>query len=120
MYFCQKDISMSHRSIPTELKPLLADLKKGLSELYGERLHQVILFGSYARGEQREESDVDVLVVLNDEKISGLNEVSKLVNLADDLYWKYNLLVSPKAASLSRFNLKLPLYQNIRNEGILV
>lgn len=111
---------MSQRIIPAELKLLLTDLKRGLTDLYGGSLYQVILFGSYARGEQHEESDVDVLVVLNDEKINGISEVPKLVDLADALYWKYNLLVSAKAASLSRFNLKLPLYQNIRNEGILL
>ncbi|AXE18123.1 nucleotidyltransferase domain-containing protein [Runella rosea] len=120
MYFCQNDIGMSHRAIPSELKSLLADLKKGLVEVYGERLHQVVLFGSYARGDQQEESDVDVLVILNDDSVRGMSEINTLVDLSDALYWKYNKIVSAKAASLSRFNLKLPLYQNVREDGIPV
>ncbi len=44
---------------------LLWRLKEGLKGLYGERLRGVYLFGSYARGEQDRESDVDVLIVLD-------------------------------------------------------
>jgi predicted nucleotidyltransferase len=43
---------------------LLAQLRNHLQSLYGERLHKVMLFGSYARGEARPDSDIDVLVVL--------------------------------------------------------
>lgn len=110
---------MSHRSIPTELKPLLADLKKGLSELYGERLHQVILFGSYARGEQYEESDVDVLVVLNDEKLSPLTEISNMSVMNSDLGLKYDKWISTIPVVKTRFSsLRLPLYENVREDGI--
>ncbi|MCP1381362.1 nucleotidyltransferase family protein [Runella salmonicolor] len=110
---------MSHRAIPSELKSLLSDLKKGLLELYGERLHQVILFGSYARGEQREESDVDVLVVLNDEKIHPLTEISNMSVINSDLGLKYDKWISTIPVVKTRFSsLKLPLYENVREDGI--
>lgn len=44
---------------------VLARLKEQLSALYGKRLKGVYLFGSHARGEADEESDIDVLVVLD-------------------------------------------------------
>src|SRR6266699_4779407 len=47
------------------ISDLLTDVKAGLEELYGPRLQGVYLYGSYARGEQTEESDVDVLIVLD-------------------------------------------------------
>jgi predicted nucleotidyltransferase len=40
-------------------------LPEDLRERCGSRLHQVRLFGSYARGEANEDSDVDVLVVVD-------------------------------------------------------
>jgi len=43
--------------------PILARLKRELAALYGPRLKQVLLYGSRARGDHREDSDYDVLVV---------------------------------------------------------
>ena len=45
------------------IKNLLTELKAGLTHIYGEWLKGVYLFGSYARGEADDESDVDVLIV---------------------------------------------------------
>jgi len=45
---------------------LLAELKVGLTSLYGRRLKSLYLFGSYARGQEEPESDVDVLIVLDE------------------------------------------------------
>lgn len=47
------------------VRKMISQLKAGLAELYGERLKGVYLFGSYARGEAGEESDIDVLIVLD-------------------------------------------------------
>ena len=43
----------------------LSELKDGLAALYSARLKGLYLFGSYARGEARPESDLDVLIVLD-------------------------------------------------------
>ena len=50
--------------VPEKLRPLLEELKRGLQEIYGDRLRAVLLFGSQARGEATEDSDVDVAVPL--------------------------------------------------------
>lgn len=47
-----------------ELLKILRDVKARLQEILGENLVEIILFGSYARGEAEEWSDVDVLVVV--------------------------------------------------------
>ncbi len=46
--------------------PLAAAIAADLLELYGERLREVLVFGSRARGDHTEESDLDLIVVLAD------------------------------------------------------
>ena len=74
---------------PDALDTLLADLRQRLAALYGERLVQLVLYGSHARGEATEDSDVDVLVVLSGEvnvlrEIARVSEASLAVDLAHD------------------------------------
>ncbi|MEB3188867.1 MAG: nucleotidyltransferase domain-containing protein [Snowella sp.] len=45
------------------LKTILARLKRELKSHYGDRLKQLIMFGSQARGDAHPDSDIDVLVV---------------------------------------------------------
>jgi predicted nucleotidyltransferase len=52
-------------SIPPSLRPALEAYAARLRARFGSRLRQVRLFGSYARGEANEHSDVDVLVVVD-------------------------------------------------------
>jgi predicted nucleotidyltransferase len=54
------------RSLPGPIASTLRRFRGALEGRYGERLREVVLFGSWARGEADEESDVDVLVVVDD------------------------------------------------------
>ena len=58
-------------SSSTALESLLADLRRALDDLYGDRLVRLILYGSEARGDTHKESDVDLLVVLKGPVESG-------------------------------------------------
>lgn len=53
------------------LRPILSELKRRLAEHYGERLESVVLYGSQARGDAAEDSDIDVLVVLRGDVKAG-------------------------------------------------
>ncbi len=78
-----------------QLKELLAELKEGLKSIYGSRLKGVYLYGSYARGEQEEYSDVDLLVVLDEFFLEGYGaEVTRTGYLGSDLSLKYGVTVS--------------------------
>lgn len=54
------------RSIPASLRPALDAYAARLRPIFGERLRELRLFGSYSRGEANEDSDVDVLVLVDD------------------------------------------------------
>lgn len=48
-----------------DVDEIMREVRKGLESLYGSRLKGLYLYGSYARGQQDTESDVDVLIVLD-------------------------------------------------------
>ena len=76
-----------------ELRELLRELKAGLAAIYGSQLRAVYLYGSFARGDYDEESDIDVLVVLED--FSGYGaEVDRTSALVSALSLEYRASVS--------------------------
>jgi predicted nucleotidyltransferase len=70
---------MGQRSIPPVVAAALDRFTRSVRERFGDRVSEIVLFGSYARGEANEESDVDVLV-----SIDGLSEreLSEVLDLA--------------------------------------
>lgn len=112
---------MSDRKIPESIAGLTEEFANGVRELYGERLSKLILFGSYARGEQHEDSDVDFLVVLNDESINAFAEISRMSGISADLGLKYNFWISTVPISINRLlQGEVALAINVRKEGIVV
>ncbi|MBI4430796.1 MAG: nucleotidyltransferase domain-containing protein [Candidatus Omnitrophica bacterium] len=77
-----------------KIKELLAELKTGLQALYGARLKGLYLYGSYARGEQEEDSDVDILIVLDAFVDRYGAEIDRTGHLISELSLKYDLAIS--------------------------
>lgn len=100
------------------VEQILRELKARLSELYGERLEKLILFGSQARGDAEPDSDIDVLVVLRDEgDVPAEDELC--TDIVVDMNLKHGLLVSLVPMSSRRYHSrKSPLLLNVRREGI--
>jgi predicted nucleotidyltransferase len=79
-----------------------------------------MLFGSYARGEARPDSDIDIIVVLKGTVNPG-HEVTKVSDFVADLSLEYDKVISCFLMDEDRFiNRQGPLLRNIRREGISV
>jgi len=50
--------------LPQHIRDVILKLEEGLKAFYGDRFHGLLLYGSYARGDAREGSDVDLLLLL--------------------------------------------------------
>lgn len=101
-----------------ELKEILSEFKKEISKLYGKRLKKVILYGSWARGDEDEDSDIDILVVLKGEVIPG-KEIDRMIDIITEINLKYNLLIAVYPISENKYlKINSPLLINIRKEGI--
>ena len=100
------------------LKQLMAELKAGLAGVYGPRLHVVCLFGSYARGDADAESDVDVLVVLDDFTQYGA-EVDRTSELVANLSLQYSVSLSTVFVRRNDWlHGDSPFLVNVRKEAI--
>ena len=80
-------------SLPPLVRENLDAFVSGLRGRFGPRLVSVLLFGSYARGEAHEESDVDCLVLLD--RVDPADDRA-VTDLAGDLTWQIGgVVISP-------------------------
>ena len=109
---------MTPASNAPEQEQVLAEVRRLLSGHYGRRLHDLVLFGSRARGDAVPDSDYDVLVVLT----GDVNPVEEWEAVGDALYrvcWEFDVVISCHFAQLSRFRAeRSPFMMNVRAEGV--
>ena len=96
-----------------------ADLK----DIFKANLNKIILYGSYSRGDESEESDVDYLILtsLNDNEIKVYNKL--IVDLSYKYLDNYNILFSfiiINSNQFDKYSDTLPFYNNIVKEGTVV
>src|SRR3970282_3037178 len=84
------------------IEQLLSELRAGLAILYGNRLKGIYLVGSYARGDHDQESDLDILIILDDIVEFG-TEIRRTGELASNLSLKYGISISRKFISEDRW-----------------
>jgi predicted nucleotidyltransferase len=89
-----------------------------LRRLYGSRLRDLILYGSWARGAARPDSDIDLAIVLSG-RVNAGREIDRLVNIQTDVNLKYNTVISVYPVSRRRYRtVRSPLLLNVRHEGV--
>ncbi|MEO1094586.1 MAG: nucleotidyltransferase domain-containing protein [Cyanobacteria bacterium J06638_28] len=99
---------------------LLSSVKQYLSELYGEQLKAVVLYGSQARGDAHEASDIDILIVL-DGPINPYQEIDRTGKFTAQLCLDNDVVISTHFIASDKFqHSHTPFLQNVRNEGIVV
>ena len=107
--------------MPVHISDIMQDFAKSVRKILGNSLDSVIVYGSYARGDYSELSDVDVmlLVFLGEEDIKKISD--QISDLAFDFMMKYGVDISPVITNIDHFNYwvdNLPYYRNIRDEGV--
>lgn len=84
-------------------------------------VEKIILYGSYARGDNTSESDIDIMVVLEttEENVKKYRSIFNLIS--SDLGMKYDVLLSVLIRDKGNFEKRaqyIPFYKNVVNEGI--
>ena len=100
-------------------RTLLDSLKNQLSQLYGDTLVKLVLFGSHANNLSNADSDVDILVVLNKTSVESFKEIDFLTDKTYSWAMENNLLLSFVPMSFEQYKIgRTPLLHFIRNEGV--
>lgn len=99
---------------------IVDELRRDLVRILGERLDRVYLFGSRARGEQRPDSDVDVLVVVRGPFDYG-DLIKRTSEVVSELSLKYDTVISRVFVSKERFEREQsPFLMNVRREAVAI
>jgi predicted nucleotidyltransferase len=107
-----------NRKVPLRIRKLMKDLKEGLVRIYGDRLKAVYLYRSYARGDYRQGSDVDVMILLSDYK-NYWEELRRSTELASDISLEYDVTVSRLIMKEIQWKESdMPVLRNIHKEGV--
>lgn len=108
------------RAMNDKVKIIVAEFRTRLQQLYGERLEQVILFGSQARGDAVEGSDIDVMIVLKGEVDVG-EEITRTTESCAELSLAHDVVISTIFMSAYRFaHGQSPLLLNVQREGVAI
>ena len=73
---------------------ILKDFTKRIEEYFGESLIKVLLYGSYARGDNKENSDIDIMILttLSDKEITEIE--NDIYDIAYDFLMDYGVDIS--------------------------
>lgn len=104
----------------TETEKIIKEFKEKIQALYGSRVKNVLLYGSWARGDAGKDSDIDIVVVLEGEVIPG-REIDRMIDIITEINLRYGILISVYPISERMyFSVKSPLLLNVKKEGINV
>ena len=107
-----------NKKVPAHIRKLMKELNEQLIRIYGDQLKAVYLYGSYARGDYRQGSDVDVMVLLRDYK-SYWEELRRSSDYISDISLKYDVTVSCLIMKEIQWKESaMPVLRIIRKEGV--
>ena len=104
----------------SDIRSVLHELRRRLAARYGSRLVSMVLYGSYARGEPEDGSDIDVLVVL-DGAVDPSVEIARTELDVANVSLAHDVAVVCVFVSQDQFSSEQsPLLLNARREGVAV
>ncbi len=108
-----------------KVNSMLTEFSKKVVEVFDDKLSEIILFGSYARGDYDSESDVDIMILMNISRDEEHLYSHELVKIMENIYeiFGYSIVLSPIVTSSEFFREwrdVLPFYKNVANEGVRI
>lgn len=109
--------------MPDDVRNVVYKFSLQLRKLLGSSLSKVILYGSYARGDNHDFSDVDlmILVKMSDSEIKRIE--NDVYDIAFEIEIETDIDISPIIKNEAQYEYwvdTLPFYRNVRDEGVVI
>ena len=108
----------------TQLKKISDEVSSGVYNVLGKKLHSIILFGSYARGDFNDDSDVDIAVLADIKDEVKFKRAEREIDLiSSDVSLENDVTVCILLYNKHFFDSHLhisPFYRNVKNEGVVL
>ncbi len=105
------------------LNEVLTKLRKEAETVFGENLREMILYGSYARGDNTNESDIDVMFIVDIPVEAEIENSLLLTDVVFDLNLEFDVVISPLVESRIKYekykNIN-PLFIAVEREGVRI
>ena len=97
--------------------PILKRFRAALDELYGDRIERVVLYGSRARGDHREDSDYDVAVFLHD-LTNYWGEADRIVEIETDILYDTGAVINALPFPAGAYRQRTGFMHEVRLDGL--
>lgn len=106
-----------------DIQPIVSGIANAAYTILGDKLHSVILYGSYARGDFDDESDIDLLILADIEKGDCWRYRQSFTEIVDCLSLELDIVISLHVIdteTFERWSQVTPFYRNIQCEGVVI
>ena len=107
--------------MPQGIQSELDEFVTLVKQYFGKNLKSIIVYGSYARGDYREDSDIDIMILLDLSDIDIKQYRHELAGETFDFNMDHDLDIKPIAKSEKHFLNWVdvyPFYANVKKEGV--
>lgn len=109
--------------VDMEVNVILANYIEIIKQIYGSNLEKIILFGSYARGDNKTGSDIDIMILVNISDVEAKEFQKRLFDETYDFNMDNDVEINPMTHSKELFYKwvdNYPLFSNIEKEGVVL
>lgn len=89
--------------------------------VFGEAIEKILLYGSYARKDNTDDSDIDLVAIVHGDRQELQNKLKQIWDISSELELEYEVIISPTIIPYDeymKYKDDVPYYQNIQKEGV--
>lgn len=109
--------------MPDRIRNILEMYKAEINKIGESHIAKIILYGSYARGDFNQNSDIDIMILVNNQENEISDYEEKIYDMTYDFNCKYGTEIMPIVKSVGQFEYwkkAYMFYKNVDEEGVLI